>query len=111
MVLFSLIGSVLSVLVTVFIAFGGIQKIIGTSEMVSNFEFMKLQKYRIMTGIGELLGGVLLSIPQTSLFGLLLITSFMSAAVVMHLSLMGGNKTWLPLLIGIVAVISFFLRM
>ena len=89
---------------------GAIEKIIGTQEMVGNFAYMKLEKYRILTGVGELLGVILLAIPMTSLYGMVLITSFMSAAVVLHLSLMGGAKTQIPLILGIGAVLSHLLR-
>jgi len=52
----------------------------------------------------------LLLIPATSLFGAILIVSFMSAATVIHLSLMGGNKTYVPILVGIFALVGHFLR-
>ena len=83
---------------------------VGTQEMVGNFAFMKIEKYRVITGLGELLGVVLLLIPATSLFGAILIASFMSAAVVMHLSLMGGAKTYFPIVIGITGLLGHFLR-
>ena len=89
---------------------GAIDKLIGTQEMVGNFAFMKIEKYRVITGLGELLGVVLLLIPATSLFGAILIASFMSAAVVMHLSLMGGAKTYFPIVIGITGLLGHFLR-
>ena len=89
---------------------GAIEKIIGTQEMVGNFAYMKLEKYRILTGVGELLGVILLLFPMTSLYGMVLITSFMSAAVVLHLSLMGGAKTYMPIILGLLAVISHVLR-
>lgn len=105
-----MIGWVLTAVVAVMLGKGAIEKIIGTQEMVGNFAFMKLEKYRMLTGVGELLGVILLVIPTTSLYGMVLITSFMSAAVVLHLSLMGGAKTQVPLLIGLGAVLGYLLR-
>jgi len=105
-----IIGWALSVITGLFLAKGAIDKIVGTKEMVGNFAFMKLEKYRLFTGVGELLAVVLLLIPATSLFGAILIASFMSAAVVMHLSLMGGNKTYVPILVGVFSLIGYFLR-
>jgi hypothetical protein len=105
-----IIGWALSVITGLFLAKGAIDKIVGTQEMVGNFAFMKLEKYRLFTGVGELLAVVLLLIPATSLFGAILIASFMSAAVVMHLSLMGGNKTYVPILVGVFSLIGYFLR-
>jgi len=51
-----------------------------------------------------------LLIPATSLFGSILIASFMSAATVIHLSLMGGNKTYVPILVGVLGLVGHFLR-
>jgi hypothetical protein len=110
MTILTIIGWVLSAIVAAMLGKGAIEKIIGTQEMVGNFAYMKLEKYRVLTGVGELLGVILLLFPMTSLYGMVLITSFMSAAVVLHLSLMGGAKTHLPLIIGLLAVISHVLR-
>lgn len=110
MTILTIIGWVLSAVVAAMLGKGAIEKIIGTQEMVGNFAYMKLEKYRILTGVGELLGVVLLLFPMTSLYGMVLITSFMSAAVVLHLSLMGGAKTYIPIILGLLAVISHVLR-
>lgn len=105
-----IIGWAFSVATALFLGKGAIDKIVGTQEMVGNFAFMKLEKYRLLTGIGELLGVVLLLLPMTSLFGAILISSFMSAAAVMHLSHMGGVKTYIPILVGLFALLGHFLR-
>jgi len=73
MELLQIIGWALSVVTALFLGKGAIEKLIGTKEMVGNFAYMKLDKYRIVTGLGELLGVVLLLIPATSLFGAILI--------------------------------------
>jgi uncharacterized membrane protein YphA (DoxX/SURF4 family) len=105
-----IIGWALSVITGLFLAKGAIDKIVGTQEMVGNFAFMKLEKYRLVTGLGELLGVVLLLIPMTSLLGAILIACFMSAAAVMHLSQMGGSKTYIPILVGLFSLVGHFLR-
>ena len=110
MEILQIIGWALSVATGLFLGKGAIEKIIGTKEMVGNFAYMKLEKYRLLTGIGELLAVVLLLIPMTSLFGAILITSFMSAAAVMHLSLMGGAKTYIPIIVGVAGLLGHFLR-
>jgi hypothetical protein len=110
MELLQIIGWVFSVATALILGKGAIDKIIGTQEMVGNFAFMKLEKYRLVTGLGELLGVVLLLIPMTSFFGVILISSFMSAATVIHLSLMGGNKTYVPILVGVSGLVGYFLR-
>ena len=110
MEILSIIGWALSVITSLFLGKGAIDKLVGTQEMVGNFAFMKLEKYRVVTGLGELLGVVLLLIPATSLFGAILIASFMSAAAVMHLSLMGGSKTYIPIIVGLASLVGHFLR-
>lgn len=110
MEILSTVGTVLGIATAIFLAIGAIAKIRGTQEMVANFDFMKLQKYRVMVGAGELLGCILLVIPTTSFYGVLLITSFMSGAVSIHLALMGGAKVTSPIMIGVVAVVSYLLH-
>ena len=110
MEILSIIGWVLSVATALFLGKGAIEKLIGTQEMVGNFAYMKLEKYRVLTGVGELLGVVLLLVPGLSIFGSILIASFMSAAAVMHLSLMGGAKTYIPIMIGVAGLLGHFLR-
>ena len=110
MTILSIIAWTITGLIAVFLGKGAVEKIIGTQEMVGNFAYMKLEKYRVITGVGELLGAILLVIPATSLYGMVLVTSFMSAAVVLHLSLMGGAKTYMPLVVGVLALLSYVLR-
>ena len=104
------LGWLLSVMVSVMLGKGAVEKIIGSREAVGNFEYMKLSKYRILVGFGELLAIALFLTPLTSLYGAVLIGSFMSAAVALHLSLMGGNKTGIPLIVGLLGFIGYLLR-
>lgn len=85
-------------------------KIMATDEMVKNFEFMKLTPYLSTVGLLELAGIILLSIPRTSLYGAILISCLMSGALSLHLSLMGGTKMIVPLMIGILTWSSYCLR-
>jgi DoxX-like family len=110
MTILSIIAWTITGLIAVFLGKGAVEKIIGTQEMVGNFAYMKLEKYRVITGVGELLGVILLLIPATSLYGMVLVTSFMSAAVVLHLSLMGGAKTYMPIVVGVLTLLSYVLR-
>jgi hypothetical protein len=110
MTVLSIIGWILSIPAIWTLSKSGTEKIIKSNESVQNFQFMKLQNYRLPIGILEVLGVALFIFPATSLYGLLIIVSVMSGAVAMHLSLMGGNKMWFPLMIGGLSVISFFIR-
>lgn len=109
MTILTIIGWVLSFATALFLGKGAIDKIRGTQEMVGNFAYMKLENYRILTGCGELLGAILLLIPQTSIIGALLISCFMSGALVMHLSAMGGAKKEIPILVGVASILGYML--
>jgi hypothetical protein len=110
MTVLSILGWVLTIPVAYFLFKNGFDKIIGSKESIGNFQYMKLEDYRIPVGILEVIGVILLTIPSTSVYGLILITTIMGGAVALHLSLMGGKKVWFPMLIGLLTVGSYFIR-
>lgn len=103
------LGWLLTAVVTIMLGMGGVSKIIGTEEMVGNFEFMNLSDYRLTVGLFEVLGVVLLVIPRTSLYGSILIGSIMTGAVCMHLSL-GFPGTLIPVALGVAGFAGYKLR-
>jgi hypothetical protein len=105
-----IIGWTITAIVSFFLLKGGFDKIRGTREMVGNFSYMKLDKYRVAVGVAEIIGVLLLVTPGLSLYGMIVIVSLMSGAAALHLSLMGGDKTWLPTVVGIGAVLSHLLK-
>lgn len=105
----STLGWVLSALVTFMMLVSGLSKIVGTAEMVGNFEYMKLTPYLLMVGLMEVIGGIMLMVPTVSRYGAVLVASVMSAAVCMHLSLSMPN-TMMPLVLGSMALVGYFLR-
>jgi hypothetical protein len=104
------VGLLLKSLTFFMLGLGGISCIVGTDEMVNNFTFMNLLPYIEFIGVLKLLSVVLLVIPRTSLYGAALVGSIMSAAVALHLSLMGGEGVVTPILIGSMAWVGYFLR-
>ena len=104
------IGLGLNLFVFFILGLGGVNKIIGTTEMVNNFTFMNLLPYIEFVGFIELASVILLLIPRTSLYGAVLVGSTMSAAVALHLSLMGGDNIAVPLMLGSFAWVGYFLR-
>lgn len=110
MVVLSILGWTISVITALFLGKGAVDKIRGTQEMIGNFAFMKLDKYMVSVGIGELAGCVLFLCPIFSIYGLMLIGCFMSAAIALHLSIMDGVKTYIPLLVGFGALLGYTLR-
>ena len=104
------IGLGLNLFVFLILGLGGINKIVGTTEMVNNFTFMNLLPYIEFIGIIEVISVILLLIPRTALYGAVLVGSIMSAAVALHLSLMGGDNITGPLMLGSFAWLGYFLR-
>lgn len=104
------IGLGLNLFVFLILGLGGVNKIVGTTEMVNNFTFMNLLPYIEFIGIIEIISVILLLIPRTALYGAVLVGSIMSAAVALHLSLMGGDNITGPLMLGSFAWVGYFLR-
>ena len=110
MTVLSIIGWVATLVVFFILGKGGVDKIRGTQEMVGNFAYLKLEKYRTIVGVAEIIAVILLLNPATSLYGTVVVISLMSGAAALHLSAMGGAKTWFPVLIGVVAILAHYLR-
>ena len=104
------LGWVLTALITLLIGFSAFNKVMGSEEMVKGFESMKLLPYMKLIGLGELVGLGLLIYPRTSMYGALLLSSFMSGAVAIHLSYMGANTIVGPILFGIIGWTAHCLR-
>jgi len=105
-----MLGWLLTAVVTFMLGKGAIGKVIGTAEMVGNFNYMKLSQYRVAVGITELVALLLLITPGLTLYGAVLIACCMSGAVALHLSLMGGAKVSAPVIVGALAVLAHLLR-
>jgi uncharacterized membrane protein YphA (DoxX/SURF4 family) len=88
----------------------GISKILGTQEMVNNFTFLNLTPYLSTVGVLEFVAASLLAFNRTALFGAILTTSIMSAAIVMHLSYMGGQNVVFPFTVAVLGWASYYLR-
>ena len=104
------LGWVITGLVAFMLGMSGISKIIGTEEMVTNFTSMNLLPYLALVGVMEVIGVGLLIVPKTSKYGALLLSSIMSGAVALHLSLMGGENFIVPVMLGLFAWAGHCLR-
>ena len=104
------LGWTFIVLTSLMMLFSGTSKIIGTEEMIKNFTFMNLLPYLALFGVTEVIAAGLLVYPKTSLYGVILTSSFMSGAVAIHLALMGGAGVLFPVILGLLAVTGYFLR-
>ncbi len=104
------IGWVLTGLLTFMVGFSAIGKLTSSEEMVKTFEFLKLTPYMKWIGIGEIIGLILLIYPRTSIYGAVLLSSLMSGAVALHMSLMNGASVMVPIGLGVVAWSAHCLR-
>jgi hypothetical protein len=104
------LGWFLTAVVTFMLSMSAFGKVTSSEEMVKGFEFMKLLPFMKWIGISEFIGLGLLIYPRTSIYGALLISSFMSGAVALHMSLMGGANIMGPVLVGVLAWSAHCLR-
>ena len=104
------LGWLLTLVATVMFGMSAFSKVTASEEMVKGFEFMKLLTYMKWIGLGEFLGVALLVYPRTSIYGAVLLSSFMSGAVALHMSYMGLNSIVAPVIFGVLAWSSHCLR-
>ena len=104
------LGWLLTVLVAFMLGMSSISKIMGTEEMVKNFTFMNLLPYLALLGFVELAGVVLLVIPKTAKYGTILLSSYLSGAVAIHMSMMGGTGVMVPIILGLAVWSAYCLR-
>ena len=103
-------GWFLTVVLTIMVGMSGVSKIIATEQMVKTFEFLKLMPHMKWIGLSEIIGLGLLIYPRTSIYGAVLLSSLMSGAVALHMSLMAGASVMVPVMLGVLAWSSHCLR-
>jgi hypothetical protein len=104
------LGWLLTVLVTFMLGMSSISKIVGTEEMVKNFTFMNLLPYLALLGFVELAGVLLLIYPKTSKYGAVLLSSYLSGAFAIHMTMMGGTGVMVPFVLGLLVWSAYCLR-
>jgi hypothetical protein len=104
------LGWLFTAIVAFMLGMSGISKIMATEEMVANFTFMNLLPYLALLGIVELAGVVMLIHPKTSIYGAVLLSSYLSGAVAIHLAMMGGTGVLFPIILGLLAWTAHCLR-
>lgn len=104
------LGWVLTALVTFMLGMSSVSKIVGTEEMVKNFTSMNLLPYLALLGFVELAGVVMLVIPKTAKYGAVLLSSYLSGAVAIHMVMMGGTGVMVPIILGLAVWSAYCLR-
>ena len=103
------LGWLFTAFAAVMMAMSGVQKVMGATEMVNNFTYMKILPYLTLVGVLEIVGVVLLVLNRTSVYGAAMIGSLMSAAVVMHLAVINSSPL-MPIIIGASAWLGHMFR-
>ena len=97
-------------LAAAFLAAGG-AKLAGVPAMVEMFEKVGVgQWFRIVTGLLEVTGGILLLIPRLTFYGAALLLTVMVGAVTAHLTVLGGNSAPAMILLVLNAVTAWLTR-
>jgi putative oxidoreductase len=104
------LGWVFTFLVTFMLGMSGVSKLIGTEEMTTNFTFMNLLPYMALLGVVELAGVVMLVVPKTTKYGAVLLSSYLSGAVAIHMAMMGGTGVMVPIILGLLVWGAYYLR-
>jgi putative oxidoreductase len=97
-------------LAAAFIAAGG-AKLAGVPAMVEMFEKVGVgQWFRIVTGLLEVIGGILLLIPRLAFYGAAFLLTVTVGAVTAHLTVLGGNPAPALILLVLNAVTAWLTR-
>jgi putative oxidoreductase len=90
-----------------FVAAGG-AKLYGVPMLVEEFQHIGLgQWFRYVTGGLEIVGAILLLLPQKAVFGALLLICIMVGAVITHLFVIGGSAVPAIVLLALNAVVAY----
>lgn len=93
-----------------FVSAGGM-KLAGVPQFVALFDQIGIgQWFRLVTGTFEVLGGLLVLIPRTSIFGAVLLACVMLGAVFTHLAVIGGNPLPALVLLALSTVVLWLRR-
>ncbi len=71
-------------------------------------EAMKLGDWRIVIAIGELVSAILFLLPKTNKIGLLLLSSYMGGAIILHMT--GGISMAMPTVVLFLVWVNGFIR-
>jgi len=97
------LGWLLIAIASILLFKSGISKVVATTDMVNGFKFFNLSDYMSLIGFAELLAVIGLYFKLTSKYSVIVITSLMSGAAAIHLSLMGGSGVMFPVLVAVLA--------
>ena len=93
-----------------FVAAGG-SKLAGLPQMVGLFDQIGIgQWFRIVTGLLEVMGGLMLLVPGTATYGGVMLALIMAAAAFTHVAVIGGNPVPALVLLAVTAAVAWLRR-
>jgi putative oxidoreductase len=94
----------------VFLAAGG-AKLAGVPMMIEVFDHIGIgQRFRIVTGVIEIVGAIALLLPTTFAFSAALLAAMMLVATSVHLFVIGGSPVPAIVLMGVTATVAWLNR-
>jgi uncharacterized membrane protein YphA (DoxX/SURF4 family) len=103
------IGYVLSALPVLLFLFSGAMKLVKPPAVIEGFAHLGLpEKLALGLGILEITCTILYVIPRTAVFGAILLTGYLGAAILTHLRV--GEPIFMPIIIGVSVWSGLFLR-
>ena len=98
----------LQALVALTFVAAGSGKLLGSADMIALFDAVGIgQWFRYVTGLLEVVGGVLLVVPGKTAFGAVLLACVMAGAVVAHLTVLHTAATVPLVLFALTALIAW----
>jgi len=102
-------GRVLSALAVFFLAFSGIMKVMQPQQVTEGFAQLGYhENVAVPIGLVEVTCAILYAIPQTSVFGAILLTGYLGGATATHVRM--SEPFFAPILMGVVIWIALCLR-
>ena len=107
---FENLGWYFIILTSIILGQSGYEKIIGSELAVMNFKILGIDKFTIHFGILELLLSILILIPRTSLFGVVLISVLMIGQIILNIFVAKGVGVYSPIIILLLTWMGYYLR-
>ncbi len=102
-------GRIISLLVVVMMLFSGVMKLMKPEELVTEFSRLELKEsLAIALGILEITCTLIYALPQTSVFGAILLTGYFGGAILTHVRI--GDPFVFPIIGGVLVWLGLFLR-
>lgn len=107
---FENLGWYFVILTSILLGQSGYEKIIDSELAVMNFKILGIDRFTIHFGILELLLSILILIPRTSLFGVVLISVLMIGQIILNIFVAKGVGVYSPIIILLLTWMGYYLR-